>query len=86
MTIRTDFSGFGDQIPTLKKQLRKAGVELHDSFPPYGAWYRRRFGIDDEQAMDLFHQTVSMKSVGNLTQFVRDHMLEAFDVRPGLMR
>ncbi len=84
MTIRTDFSGFGDQIPALKKQLRKAGVELHDSFPPYGAWYRRRFGIDDEQAMDLFHQTVSMKSVGNLTQFVRDHMLEAFDVRPRL--
>lgn len=84
LTIRTDFSGFGDQIPALKKQLRRAGVELHDSFPPYGAWYRRRFGIDDEQAMDLFHQTVSMKSVGNLTQFVRDHMLEPFDVRPRL--
>ena len=27
----------------------------------------------------LFHQTVSMKSVGNLTQFVREHMLEPFD-------
>jgi len=30
--------------------------------------------------MDLFHQTVSMKSVGNLTEFVREHMLEAFPV------
>ena len=30
--------------------------------------------------MDLFHQTVSMKSVGNLTDFVRGHMLEAFPV------
>src|SRR5258708_2800708 len=29
--------------------------------------------------MKLFHQTVSMKSVGNLTEFVRDHMLEPFD-------
>ena len=29
--------------------------------------------------MDLFHQTVSMKSVGNLTDFVREHMLEPFD-------
>ena len=29
--------------------------------------------------MELFHQTVSMKSVGNLTDFVRDHMLEPFD-------
>ena len=26
--------------------------------------------------MELFHQTVSMKSVGNLNEFVRDHMLE----------
>src|SRR5579884_1799139 len=39
-----------------------------------------RFGIENEQALDLFHQTVSMKSVGNLTDFVRQHMLEAFPV------
>ena len=41
--------------------------------------FRRRLGIESEQAMELFHQTVSMKSVGNLTDFVRDHMLEPFD-------
>ena len=29
--------------------------------------------------MDLFHQTVSMKSVGDLNDFVREHMLEPFD-------
>ena len=51
---------------------------MHDTFPPYGAAFRRRFGIESEQALDLFHQTVSMKSVGNLTDFVRQHMLEAF--------
>jgi len=84
LSIRDDFAGFGSQMPALKKQLRKAGVALHDSFPPYGAWYRRRFGIEDEHALDLFHQTVSMKSVGNLTEFVRQHMLEAFDVKPRL--
>ena len=81
LNITQDFAGFGSEMAALKRQLRKAGVTLHDSFPPYGAWYRRRFGIDDEHAMDLFHQTVSMKSVGNLTDFVRQHMLEAFDVR-----
>jgi uncharacterized protein YPO0396 len=59
-----------------------SGVELFDSFPPYGSWFRRRFGIDNEQALDLFHQTVSLKSVGNLTDFVRSHMLEPFDVAP----
>src|SRR5690606_16343226 len=33
-------------------------------------------------ALELFHQTVSMKSVGNLTEFVRGHMLEPFEVAP----
>ena len=58
------------------KRLRKAAAEVVDTFPPYGAAFRRRFGIENEQALDLFHQTVSMKSVGNLTDFVREHMLE----------
>lgn len=81
LTIAQDFAGFGSDINDLKKRLRaRRGIELYDSFPPYGAWFRRRFGIENEQAMELFHQTVSMKSVGNLTDFVREHMLEAFDV------
>ncbi|MGA7950752.1 MAG: ATP-binding protein [Thiobacillaceae bacterium] len=80
MTIAEDFAGFGSDITALRKKLRSAGCELFDSFPPYGAWFRRRFGIEHEQALELFHQTVSMKSVGNLTDFVRSHMLEPFDV------
>ncbi|HMR71586.1 MAG TPA: ATP-binding protein, partial [Rubrivivax sp.] len=80
MTIGADFAGFGADIAALRKRLRASGCELFDSFPPYGAWFRRRFGIEHEQALELFHQTVSMKSVGNLTDFVRGHMLEPFDV------
>ncbi|MDF1481639.1 ATP-binding protein [Extensimonas sp. H3M7-6] len=79
LSIADDFSGFGSDITALRKKLRGAGCELFDSFPPYGAWFRRRFGIEHEQALELFHQTVSMKSVGNLTDFVRSHMLEPFD-------
>lgn len=40
----------------------------------------RALGIRSEQALNLFHQTVSMKAIGNLTDFVRAHMLEPFDV------
>jgi uncharacterized protein YPO0396 len=80
LTIATDFSHFGSEIAQLRKKLRGLGAEIEDSFPKYGAWFRRRFGIDNEQALELFHQTVSMKSVGNLTDFVRSHMLEPFDV------
>ena len=82
LSIADDFGHFGTAIEALRKRLRKSGVSLNDSFPPYGALFRRHFGIEGEQAMELFHQTVSMKSVGNLTDFVRHHMLEPFDVAP----
>jgi uncharacterized protein YPO0396 len=62
--------------------LRKAGVALFDSFPPYSALSRRLLGGLSEHALELFLQTVSMKSVGNLTDFVRQHMLEPFDIAP----
>ncbi|WP_036249737.1 ATP-binding protein [Methylobacter sp. BBA5.1] len=82
LSIAVDFAHFGSDIAGLRKKLRGLGAEMNDSFPPYGAWFRRRFGIDNEQALELFHQTVSMKSVGNLTDFVRSHMLEPFDIAP----
>ena len=82
LSIKQDFAQFGSEITALRKRLRKNGCEVMDHFPQYGAWFRRRFGIDNDQALDLFHQTVSMKSVGNLTEFVRGHMLEPFDVAP----
>ncbi|CAG9183751.1 hypothetical protein LMG23992_05071 [Cupriavidus laharis] len=82
LSIARDFAHFGSDITALRKKLRGLKADIFDGFPPYGAWFRRRFGIENEQALELFHQTVSMKSVGNLTDFVRSHMLEPFDVAP----
>jgi len=79
LSIARDFSGFGPEIKTLKQRLRAAGVKLHEHFTDYGKDFRRRLGISSDQAMDLFHQTVSMKAVDNLNNFVRSHMLEPFD-------
>jgi uncharacterized protein YPO0396 len=79
LSVAEDFGGFGTEITALRRRLRSGGAVVHDSFPDYGKDFRRRLGIESEQAMELFHQTVSMKSVGNLTDFVRDHMLEPFD-------
>ncbi len=80
--IKDDFSGFGADIRELKKQLKKRqNVTLYDSFTKYSAAFMRRMGIENSQALNLFFQTVSMKSVGNLTQFVRSHMLEEPPVR-----
>jgi uncharacterized protein YPO0396 len=79
LSVPRDFCDFGTDIAALKRKLRAAGARTHDHFPDYGKDFRRRLGIESEQAMDLFHQTVSMKSVGNLNDFVRNHMLEPFD-------
>lgn len=80
LSISADFSDFDADISKLRRRLRQNGAQTFDTFPEYSSWFRRRFGIETEQALDLFHQTVSMKSVGNLTDFVRGHMLEPFDV------
>ncbi len=79
LSVAGDFADFGSDMTALRRRLRSAGAQIYDSFPEYGKDFRRRLGIESEQAMELFHQTVSMKSVGNLTDFVRDHMLEPFD-------
>jgi len=80
LSVSGQFSEFGTDMNALRRKLRALpGVRLHDGFPEYGRDFRRRLGIESEQAMELFHQTVSMKAVGNLTDFVREHMLEPFD-------
>jgi len=79
LSIATDFADFGSDLRDLRKRLRAAGAEIFDEFPKYATSLRRLLGIRSEQALELFHQTVSMKSVGNLNDFVRDHMLEPSD-------
>lgn len=79
LSIRGDFDDFGNDLKDLRKRLRAGGAEVVDEFPKYSAAFRRHLGIRSEQALELFHQTVSMKSVGNLNEFVRDHMLEPSD-------
>ena len=77
LTITRDFGDFGTEIALLKKRLRKeSGVLVMDAFAPYAQEFRRRMDINGEQALELFYQTVSLKTVGNLTEFVRTHMLE----------
>jgi uncharacterized protein YPO0396 len=86
LAITADFADFGDDIAVLKKRIKTSGAQVRDHFPEYGADYRRRLGIESDQAIELFHQTVSMKSVGNLNDFVRSHMLEPFDAKEWINR
>ncbi|MFP4584452.1 MAG: ATP-binding protein [Desulfococcaceae bacterium] len=81
LTIAEDFADFGTNILDLKKRLKKRKeVAVYENFKRYADKFRRLFGIENPQALELFYQTVSMKSVGNLTDFVRRHMLDETDV------
>ena len=79
-SIAADFSNFGQDPAKLKKKLKAEGVTVHDTFEPYAAAFKRQFGISGNQAMELFHRTVSMKQVENITHFVRTNMLDEDDV------
>ena len=80
LAITEHFAGFGEDIQSLRKRLRAdRRVALFDTFEEYSSRLRRELGVPHPQALDLFYQTVSMKSVGNLTEFVRRHMLEPDD-------
>ncbi|MGB5935081.1 MAG: SbcC/MukB-like Walker B domain-containing protein, partial [Ornithinimicrobium sp.] len=81
LSIAGDFADFGTDIADLRRRLRARGMAPMEHFPEYERAFRRALGIPSRQAMELFHQTVSLKSVGNLTDFVRSHMLEPFDAR-----
>ncbi|SHL15754.1 Uncharacterized protein YPO0396 [Chitinophaga jiangningensis] len=82
LNIKDHFSGFLD-VNDLKKKLRAIeGIELfNDNFTQYSEHFRRLFGMNSDKAIDLFYQTVSMKSVTSLTEFVREQMLEKTDVK-----
>lgn len=76
LTIKQEFFDF-DDIRGLKKRLRKLPhCSVYDTFADYSKDFRRLMGIKNEQALNLFYQTVSLKSIDNLTRFIRSHMLE----------
>ncbi|MGD1863052.1 MAG: ATP-binding protein [Phormidesmis sp.] len=69
------------EIAALKKALKANGAEIFDNFSKYTQQFRKRFGLASDKALDLFNQTVSIKQIDGLNKFVRDHMLEAADMR-----
>jgi len=66
----------------VRTALRGIGAEVFDeNFKNYRRSLCRHLGVGPG-ALDLLVQTVSMKSVGDLTTFVRAHMLDPVDARP----
>ena len=79
LDIRQHFTGF-DSIRDLKRRLREQKEFVFDTFEDYATRFRSLLGIRSEAALDLFYQTISMKRVENLTDFVRTQMLAKTDI------
>lgn len=71
-----DFADFSGDGATFKKRLRQTpNTEAFDSYSDYAASFKAAMGMGDK-AVELFNQTVSMKTIGDLDDFIRGHMLE----------
>jgi len=80
LNIKEHFTDFGNDLSKLKKRLKSLpDTNVIEQYHEYSSRFRRLFGIKSEKALELFNQTVSMKSVGSLNDFVRNHMIEKSD-------
>ncbi len=80
--INKDFSSFNSSIKNLKSRLKDSDCLVFNDYKTYAQHYRKKLGNITEQAIDLFQQTISMKKVDALNDFVRESMLEYEDVEP----
>lgn len=69
----------------IRAALKSGGATTFDTFRDYQKSLCRCLGLTSE-ALDLLVQTISMKQVGNLTDFVRNHMLDAPDTKARIDR
>lgn len=68
--------GAGEWKRRLRRQYPAPGPVLFDSFRDYSDALRRALGMRSEKALTLFGKAVSLKVVGKLNEFIREHMLE----------
>ncbi|MFN8286262.1 MAG: SbcC/MukB-like Walker B domain-containing protein [Chitinophagales bacterium] len=64
-----------------RKKLKAGGkVSFFDSFSQYSQKLIEDFGMKSDKALNLFNQTVGIKVLGNLDEFIRTNMLEESDI------
>lgn len=82
LSIKDNFSNFEDVRELRKRMKDLSNTEVFDdNFSKYSQRFRQLFGMQTDKAIDLFYQTVSMKSVSSLTLFVREQMLERTEIK-----
>jgi len=75
--IAIDFDGL-KSIDQIAPKLESRGIKTTKTFLQYHKWMLTETQMRGK-AMDVFNQTVAVKDIRSLTDFIRYHMLEASD-------
>lgn len=73
-SIREDF-GHLESTENIVKVLKGRGIRATRTFQEFEAWFSKATHVKPK-AMEVFNQTVAVKDIQRLNDFIRDHMLE----------
>ena len=69
----------------VKEHLKNAGYQTTKTYAEYLGWLTKRTGMRGK-AVDMFNQTVAVKDIQSLNDFIRKHMLESQNWREKIQR
>ena len=76
-SIRDDLGGF-EGTDTILKTLKKRGIKATRTHAEFETWFNKITNVRSK-AMEVFNQTVAVKDIQKLNDFIRNHMLEQAD-------
>jgi uncharacterized protein YPO0396 len=76
LSIAEHFTPFDSKGEWRKRLKALNKTEIYDSFTNYATEFSRIFGLRSQKALSLFSQTIGIKVLGNLNEFIRANMLE----------
>jgi len=79
LSIEDDFNDLGD-VDNIRRIIKERGLITFDSFTAYHKKFESMLFMDTDlgsrSPMSIFNQAVCIKDVKDLTQFIREHMLD----------
>ena len=77
--LKHDLAGL-QSSEQIRGHFQRLGYQTTKTFLEYDGWISKRTGMRSK-AMDMFNQTVAVKDIHSLNEFIRKHMLEGHDWR-----
>ncbi len=86
LSIQEHFNPLDSDGGWKKRLTENSRAEFFSSFQQYAHRFSKVFGLKSLKALTLFSQTVGIKVLGNLNEFIRTNMLEEHDVEEDFVK